>query len=140
MNILDILRERAKDYDCGVCGTNHSRSEISVLGRREGAWVVKVVCSKCETNITLLVYVGDKSRSDQSRSDQSRSDQSRADQGAVGGAIRRRSVALPPKRERRPPLTLDDVIDAHDVLESFAGDVNTLFAPRGKVRSSTDIS
>jgi hypothetical protein len=129
MNILDILREKAKDYDCGVCGTNHSRSEISVLGRREGAWVVKVVCSKCETNITLLVYVGDKSRAD-----------SRADQGAVGGAIRRRSVALPPRRERRPPLTLDDVIDAHDVLESFAGDVNTLFAPRGKVRSSTDIS
>jgi hypothetical protein len=116
MNILEILREKARDYDCGVCGTNHSRSQISVLGRREGAWVVKVVCSKCETNITLLVYVGDKPQA-------------------------RRSVAAEPaKRQRRPPVSLDDVIDAHDLLESFSGDVNALFAPRGKVRTSTDIS
>ncbi len=125
MNILEILREKARDYDCGVCGTNHSRSEISLLGRREGGWVVKVVCSKCETNITLLVYVGDKSK---------------ADRAEVSGAIRRRSVAGPPRPERRPPLSLDDVIDAHDLLESFSGDVNALFAPRGKVRTSTDIS
>ena len=116
MNILRILRERAKDYDCGVCGTNHSKSEISVVGRREGAYVVRVVCSKCDTNITLMVYVGDKQS---------------AGMKALGEA---------PKRVRRPPVSLDDVIDAHDLLESFNGDVSALFAPRGKVRSSTDIS
>jgi hypothetical protein len=54
--------------------------------------------------------------------------------------IRRRALAGPRKREQGPPLSLDDVIDAHEVLESFVGDVNALFAPRGKVRSSTDIS
>ena len=116
MNILRILRERARDYDCGVCGTNHSKSEISVVGRREGAYVVRVVCSKCDTNITLLVYVGDKPS---------------AGLKALGG---------PPKRVRRPPVSLDEVIDAHDLLASFNGDISELFAPRGKVRSSTDIS
>ena len=116
MNILRILRERAKDYDCGVCGTNHSRSQISVVGRREGAYVVRVVCSKCDTNITLLVYVGDKS------------------------SAGLKALADAPKRVRRPPVTLDEVIDAHDFLASFSGDVSELFAPRGKVRSSTDIS
>ena len=49
MNILRFLREQAKNYDCSVCGTNHSRSEINVLGKREGGWVVRVACSKCET-------------------------------------------------------------------------------------------
>ena len=116
MNILRILRERAKDYDCGVCGTNHSKSEISVVGRREGAYVVRVVCSKCDTNITLLVYVGDKQSTGM------------------------KALGEPPKRTRRPPVSLDDVIDAHDFLGSFEGDVSALFAPRGKVRSSTDIS
>ena len=115
MNILRILRERAKDYDCGVCGTNHSKSQISVVGRREGAYVVRVVCSKCDTNITLLVYVGDKS------------------------SAGLKALADRPKRVRRPPVTLDEVIDAHDLLASFSGDVSELFA-RGKVRSSTEIS
>lgn len=115
MNILKVLRERAKDYDCGLCGTNHSRSEISVLGKREGAYVVRVVCSKCATNITLLVYMGEKPQAPR----------------ALGAA---------PKRLRRPPVSLDDVIDAHDLLDSFTGDVSQLFASRGKVRTSTDIS
>ena len=115
MNILKILRERAKDYDCGLCGTNHSRSEISVLGKREGAYMVRVVCSKCATNITLLVSVGDK-------------------------PLALKALGAPPKRPRRPPVSLDDVIDAHDMLESFTGDVGELFAARGKVRTSTDIS
>ncbi len=112
MNILKYLREQAKNYDCSVCGTNHSKSEISLLGKREGGWVVRVACSKCETAITLLVYVGDKSPSV-------------------------RPVTATAKR-RRPPVSLDEVLDAHDVLESFSGDVRELFAPRGKVRSSSD--
>lgn len=115
MNILRILRERAKNYDCAVCGTNHSRSEISVLGKREGAYVVRVVCSKCETNITLLVQTADTPTA-------------------------AKAVAAEPKRPRQPPVSLDDVIDAHDLLEPFTGDPSELFASRGKVRTSTDSS
>jgi len=51
-----------------------------------------------------------------------------------------KALAAGPKRQRRPPVSLDDVIDAHDLLESFSGDVSELFAARGKVRTSTDIS
>lgn len=112
MNILRLLQERAKDYDCSVCGTNHSRSKISVIGKREDAYVVRVVCSKCETHITLLVYVGDK----------------------PAAPVR----PLQPKRAQRPPVTLDEVIDAHELLEAFNGPPAELFAPSGKVRSSTD--
>jgi hypothetical protein len=112
VNILRLLQERAKDYDCSVCGTNHSKSKISVIGKREDAYVVRVVCSKCDTNITLLVYVGDKP------------------------ATTVRSIQ--PKRAQRPPVTLDEVIDAHELLEGFNGAPSELFAPSGKVRSSTD--
>lgn len=114
-DILRFLREQAKNYDCSVCGTNHSRSEVSVLGKRDGAWVVRVVCTKCQTSITLLVYSGD-----------------RAEEPA------KRETA-PARRTRKPALTLDDVLDAHDLLGSFSGDVRELFAPRGKVRSSVDV-
>jgi hypothetical protein len=115
VNILTFLREQAKNYDCSVCGTNHSRSEISVLGKREGAWVVKVACSKCDTAITLLVYVGEKPPA---------------------------MKALTPaaKRLQRPALSPDDVLDAHEALERYDGDALALFAQGDKVRSSSTAS
>ena len=121
MNILKFLREQAKNYDCSVCGTNHSKSEISVLGKREGGWVVRVTCSKCETAITLLVYIGEKSE-------------------ATAKPLAATQKAADPvtRRPRKPPVSLDEVLDAHDFLESYNGDVRELFAPSGKVRSSTD--
>ena len=121
MNILKLLREQAKNYDCSVCGTNHSKSDISVLGKREGGWVVRVTCVKCETAITLLVYVGEQN-------------EAKAKPLPAAKAL---SAELS-RRPRRPPVTLDEVLDAHDLLEAFNGDVRELFAPRGKVRSTTD--
>jgi hypothetical protein len=117
VNILKFLREQAKNYDCSVCGTNHSKSEISVLGKREGAWVVKVACSKCDTAITLLVYVGEKPT-----------------------AAAARALAAEPRRSRRPPLSPDDVLDAHEALERYDGDAIRLFAPRDRVKTSTTAS
>lgn len=110
-NILRYLREQAKNYDCSVCGTSHSRSVIDVLGKREGGWIVRVVCSACATKITLLVYVADREQP---------------------------AAAATPRRKGRAPVSLDEVLDAHEMLESFTGDVRELFAPRGKVSSSTD--
>jgi hypothetical protein len=116
VNILRFLREQAKNYDCSVCGTNHSRSEISVLGKREGGWVVRVACSKCETTITLLVYTG----------------------GEKATTVAPLSAGA--QRFRKPPLTLDDVLDAHDLLGSYGGDALALFAPPERVRSSSTAS
>jgi len=112
VNILRRLREQAKDYDCSVCGANHARSEIRLLGRLEAAWIVRVTCSKCETSIKLLVY---------------------ADRERVALASGDRPV-----RSRRPPVSLDEVLDAHEFLEHFEGDVRSLFAVKGKVVGSTE--
>ncbi|HET7699899.1 MAG TPA: hypothetical protein VFM06_03415 [Candidatus Limnocylindria bacterium] len=114
-SILRYLREQAKNYDCSVCGTSHGRSAINVLGKRDGGWVVRVVCSKCDTSITLLVYVADR-------------------EGATVSPLPRQ------RKPARSPVTLDEVLDAHELLESFTGDVRDLFAQRGKVSSPTDAS
>ena len=113
MNILRRLREQAKDYDCSVCGANHARSEIRLLGRLEAAWIVRVTCSRCETSIKLLVYAD------------------------------RERVALAPPSERqlrsqRPAISLDDILDAHEFLEHFEGDARSLFTVKGKVVGSTE--
>ncbi len=123
MNILRFLREQAKNYDCSACGTNHSRSEITMLGKRQGAWVVRVACSKCDTAITLLVYAGGEGEKES------------AVAPLAAGAKRARRTVI--RGNDGPPLTGDDVLDAHDLLGSYTGDALALFAPSERVRSST---
>ena len=113
MNILRFLREQAKDYKCSVCGANHSGSDIRVLGKLESAWIVRVTCAKCETAFKLLVVI----------------DEQRA---AIS------PVKEEPERPKRPAVSADEVIDAHEFLEQFDGDVHALFAAKGKVVGSTE--
>lgn len=109
MNILRFLREHAKGYDCTVCGSNHAGSEIRVLGKVESAWIVRVTCSNCQTALKLLVVV-DERRTSVSRVREERSSE-----------------------RRRPPVTADEVIDAHDYLREFEGDVDALFRRRERL-------
>jgi hypothetical protein len=116
VNILRLLRERAKMYDCNVCGTNHSRSDIRVLGKLESAWIVRVTCTKCQTAFKLLVV----------------EEEQRA-------AVRPVKEELP-AAARPPAVTADEVIDAHEFLERYQGDARTLFAKRDKVKTKNDAS
>lgn len=103
VEILRYLREQAKGFDCSVCGTNHARSDIRVLGKLESAWIVRVTCSTCQTAFKLLVVVEDQ-------------------KAAVSPVKEER-----PRERRRPPVTMDEVLDAHEVLNEFQGDVSALF-------------
>lgn len=105
VNILKILKERAKDYDCNVCGTNHSKSDIRVVGRLvDRSYVVRVTCSECQTAFKLLVVL----------------------EGTAEAAVSRVKEEKPRTR-RHPPMTIDDVLDAHETLRAHTGDVNALF-------------
>lgn len=103
MNILRRLREEAKKFDCSVCGTNHTRSDIRVLGKLDSAWIVRVTCSTCSTAFKLLVVV--------------------EEQKAAMTPVKEER----PRASRKPPVSSDDVLDAHEALREFQGDVNTLF-------------
>ena len=114
MNILQFLRQQAKDYDCNVCGQNHARSDIRVLGRLESAWIVKVTCSRCQTSFKLLVVVDESTGAEIKRE--------------MAGAPSARVATAKAMRERRkPPLTVDEVLDAHEFLTSYEGDLRSLF-------------
>ena len=113
MNILKYLREQARLYNCNVCGTNHSRSKISVLGKLESAWIVRVTCMKCQTAFKLLVVI--------------------EEQRAAVTPVREE-----PDRGSRQAVTADEVIDAHEFLEGYEGDVRTLFARRHRVQDEPD--
>ena len=111
MNILRFLREQAKGYDCSVCGQNHARSDIRVLGKLESAWIVRVTCSKCDTSFKLLVVI----------------DEERANVSPV------QQPAEPRKeRRRRPAVSFDEVLDAHEFLKGYDGSVSEMLERGGQ--------
>ncbi len=110
VNILRFLRDQAKGYDCNVCGQNHSKSDIRVLGRLESAWIVRVTCSRCQTSFKLLVVV---------------------DEALAAVAQQKTTPPARAGRERRkPPVSTDEVLDAHDFLAAYRGDLKSLFGRR----------
>ena len=108
MNILRFLREQAKGYDCSVCGQNHARSDIRVLGKLESAWIVRVTCSKCDTSFKLLVVI----------------DEERANVSPVKEPRK--------ERRRRPAVSLDEVLDAHEFLKGYEGTVTEMLESGGQ--------
>lgn len=107
VNILRILRERAKDYDCSVCGTNHALSDIRVVGKMiDRSYVVRVTCSECKTAFKLLVVL-----------------EGAAEEPAVSAVKEERART----RRHTPAMTIDDVLDAHETLRAHTGDVSALF-------------
>jgi hypothetical protein len=111
VNILRFLREQAKGYDCSVCGQNHARSDIRVLGKLETAWIVRVTCSKCDTSFKLLVVV----------------DEERANVSPVQEPVEPRK-----DRRRRPAVSLDEVLDAHEFLKGYDGGVTEMLDGGGR--------
>ena len=107
MNILRYLRDQAKGYECNVCGQNHSKSDIRVLGRLESAWIVRVQCSRCQTSFKLLVVIDDAL--------------------AAAAQARGEATAVRTRERRKPPLSADEVLDAHEYLKGYQGDLKSLF-------------
>lgn len=109
VNILKFLREQAKGYDCNVCGQNHSKSDIRVLGRLESAWIVRVTCSRCQTSFKLLVVIDE----------------------ALATEAEAKQTPTPARASRRRiPVSADEVLDAHEFLKGYSGDLKSLVAAR----------
>jgi hypothetical protein len=119
VNILRFLRDQAKGYDCNVCGQNHAKSDIRVLGRLESAWIVRVTCSRCQTSFKLLVVIDE----------------------AVAAIAQAKSEAgtSRPVRERRRaiPVSADEVLDAHEFLQSYRGDLKSLLRRQRTATAAT---
>jgi hypothetical protein len=86
-----------------------------VLGKLESAWIVRVTCTSCQTAFKLLVVMEE-------------------EHAAVT------PIKEEPERPRRPAVTADEVIDAHEFLENYQGDVQTLLVRRDKVKTEPDRS
>ena len=86
---------------CANCGAAYGRDSIAVVGNRDEYWFVRCTCETCGTQGLGVVIVK---------------------------RVAEASPALEPSLARGEALIrIDDVLEAHELLRDYVGDVHGLF-------------
>lgn len=88
---------------CANCGALYGRDSIAVVGNRDEYWFVRCTCETCGTQGLGVVIVK---------------------RVAEGPPAATAPMAL---GDREDHLRMDDVIEAHELLRDYVGDVHGLF-------------
>jgi hypothetical protein len=101
---------------CSVCHRTFEPDDIHVLSRKPDVWMMVVQCEDCQARNFVAALIGD------------------SDPAAARLALRQLSaersadVVEPESRPQGAPVSIDDVIEMHQFLNSFDGDFKSLFA------------
>jgi len=108
MSIIEFIRDRARFYNCPVCGRSLKGCDIQVLSHEEERFHLQVTCAQCQvTFIVVLAIAG----------------------GAVEEveSVETASALAAAEHEPSPePISVDEILDVHLYLKSFQGTLKDL--------------
>lgn len=106
MDGADWLRTQLTSFGCAACGQAYETGRIRVLAERDGLFFVDLGCSHCGTQAVAIVTI--------------QLDENEVPQAEVG------ELASVRQRPRSEPVSADDVLRIHALLEGFEGDIDGL--------------
>ncbi len=111
MSIIEFIRDRARFYNCPVCGRSLKGCDIQVLSHEHERFHLQVTCAQCQvTFIVVLAIAG-------GAVDEVESVETATEVGAP-----RADTAV-----REPdPISVDEILDVHLYLKSFQGTLKDL--------------
>jgi len=115
----DWLRTQLTSFTCSACGRRYRGSKIRLLAERDGLFFVDLDCARCGSHTVAIVTVeiDDATASITEISDLNLS---------IDSVPEHLGEALP---VGAAPVTADDVLEMHEFLAQFEGDVSHLFRP-----------
>jgi hypothetical protein len=108
MSIIEFIRDRARFYNCPVCGRSLKGCDIQVLSHEEERFHLQVTCGQCQVTFIVVLAI------------------------AGGGVEEVESIETPaalastagePELE---PISVDEILDVHLYLKSFQGTLTDL--------------
>ena len=110
MSIIEFIRDRARFYNCPVCGRSLKGCDIQVLSHEEERFHLQVTCAQCQvTFIVVLAIAG-----------------GAVDEVEMPGAA---TVLSEMDHDHEPdpePITVDEILDVHLYLKNFQGTLEDL--------------
>ena len=102
-----LIKKAMGSMKCGVCGQCYEPGNISVLGHEEGLWFLSVFCPSCQTQYLVAAVIR---------------------QGKTLEVVTDLTKAELDKFKDAASLTTDEVLDMHNFLKDFDGDVSRLLS------------
>jgi hypothetical protein len=103
MSIIEFIRDRARFYNCPVCGRSLKGCDVQVLSHEEERFHLQVTCAQCQVTFIVVLAI-------------------------AGGAVEEIEAAVPETEPARAaePITVDEIIDVHVYLKNFQGTLTEL--------------
>ena len=106
MGIIEFIRDRARFYNCPVCGRSLKGCDVQVLSHEEERFHLQVTCAQCQVTFIVVLAI-------------------------AGGAVEE-IEKVTAEQESEPdfaaePITVDEILDLHLYLKTFQGTFTELF-------------
>lgn len=108
----DWLRLQLTSFNCPACGRQYRDTRVDFLAEREGLFFVDLDCADCGSRTVAIITV-----------DQDAASLSVGELQPMTEVDHRFGEALP---SGAAPVTADDVLEMHQFLVHFEGDVSSL--------------
>jgi hypothetical protein len=105
MSIIEFIRDRARFYNCPVCGRSLKGCDVQVLSHEEERFHLQVTCAQCQVTFIVVLAIAGAAVEDIESID--------ADSAAEPVVA-------------REPISVDEMIDLHLMLKSFQGTLTEL--------------
>jgi hypothetical protein len=100
MSIIEFIRDRARFYNCPVCGRSLKGCDVQVLSHEEERFHLQVTCAQCQVTFIVVLAI-------------------------AGGAVEGIQTEIPEREVEAvaaaEPITVDEIIDLHLFLKNFQG-------------------
>ena len=105
MSIIEFIRDRARFYNCPVCGRSLKGCDIQVLSHEEERFHLQVTCAQCQVTFIVVLAI-------------------------AGGAVEDIETIESPVEEElalaREPISVDEILDLHLYMKNFQGTLKEL--------------
>jgi hypothetical protein len=105
MSIIEFIRDRARFYNCPVCGRSLKGCEVQVLSHEDERFHLQVTCAQCQVTFIVVLAI-------------------------AGGAVEEIESGIAESVEepvaRAEPITVDEIIDLHLFLKTYQGTLQEL--------------
>ena len=103
MSIIEFIRDRARFYNCPVCGRSLKGCDVQVLSHEEERFHLQVTCAQCQVTFVVVLAI-------------------------AGGAIEDVGAADAAKEAvaEVEPISVDEILDLHLFLKNYQGTLKEL--------------
>jgi hypothetical protein len=122
MRFIDFIRDRARYYNCPVCGRSLRDCDLRMLRHVEDRYTVQVTCAACQVQFVVILAVQGDGLETLSQEELAFEAELAEDMDLLGDTLRPETAQ--PERE---PIQSDEVLDVHLTLRDFQGRLTDLF-------------